>query len=109
MSNVLSAGDRLWERLKVRYPALNRVDSGADWMTWIHHAVITVVLGQIIGWTLPIVNGGWGMRVVVAAYLVREIVNVYDRKRLRLPLKPLDHVMDVALPLVACELIAWAT
>lgn len=108
MTDVLNAPDRFWERLKVRFRALRRIDSGADWQTWIHHAVITVLVGQLIGWLVPFVSGTGGMRFMVFVYLCREVANVYDRRRLRLPLKPLDHVMDVLLPFVVCELVAWA-
>lgn len=105
--NAFNAGDRFWERLKVRFPALRRIDPDMDWVTWLQHAAITVGGGLLLGWAVPLVSLHWGMRIFVAAYFVREVVNVSDRRRIRLPLKPLDHVMDVCAPLVACELVGW--
>lgn len=107
MTDVLNAPDRAWERLAARYPALGRLVGGSkDWQTWIHHAVITVLVGQLAGWLFP-GSGLFWMRFFVVVYLCREIANVADRRRIRLPLKPLDHVCDVLFPLVACELVGW--
>ena len=100
--NPLTQGDRLWERLKAGHPWLQKFDA-ADWHTWIHHTLITVALGALIGWALPFVSIAFGMRFMVGVYFVREVINVRERRLTGQPLKPLDHVMDVGLPLLVVE------
>lgn len=97
----LNAFDR-WRERQLWIPAW--VDN-ADWKSWLLHALITVVLGQLIAWALPLVDGALGMRLMVAVYLIRELVNVGELRRAKLPPKPLDHVMDVLVPLIVVELI----
>ena len=75
-----------------------------DAKSWLWHAAVCVVAGQLLGWALPFSGLVW-MRVMVAVYLLREVRNVADRKRMQLRLKPVDHVMDVLVPLVVCELV----
>lgn len=102
MTDLLNGADR-WRERQRWLPAW--LDD-ADWKSWCWHAAITVVLGQLAGWLFPGSGVVW-MRFFVFVYFCREVANVYDRKRIRLPLKPLDHVMDVVAPLVACELVGW--
>lgn len=83
----------------------NWIDS-ADWKTWILHTLIVLVWGLMLAWVSPIPLV-WCWRLLCGLYLWREIRNVRDRLRLQWPLKPLDHVMDVAAPVIASELLAW--
>jgi hypothetical protein len=102
----MSAFDRLdafWERLKLRYPVLHKIDR-ADWHTWIQHAFVVLTWGLALSWATPLPLS-WSWRFFVALYLWREIRNVRDRRRLRWPIKPLDHVMDVLVPLVVVEVL----
>lgn len=99
-------GFNAFDRWRERQPWIPAWLDNADWKTWLLHAVITVALGQLLGWALPFVDGALGMRFMVVVYLVRELVNIAELRRQGLQLKPIDHVMDVLVPLIVVELIA---
>lgn len=68
-----------------------------DWKTWCWHGAITVAGGYGISLVTPLSPRG-GRMVFAAFYVARELYNVYDRRRLGMPLKPLDHFMDAGVP-----------
>lgn len=104
LSSCVSWPDRQWERIQARNPALQQIDS-QDWQTWLWHGAITVAAGHALALT-PWVDQPTGMRILVAAYFAREVLNrtSFSPPRFDYRYKPLDGIMDVAVPFAASEL-----
>lgn len=64
--------------------------NATDLRTWIVHAVIAVGIALILS---PVV--------AIAFYALREIEQIINKLARKQKLEPLDHVMDVAAPVVA--------
>lgn len=90
--------DREWERIQSHNPWLYQLDN-RPWKTWIWHSVISVGAGRAIAVLTPL-NAKQGMRLMVGAYLVREIYNYFDGAN-----DHVDQVMDVLMPAMTVELI----
>lgn len=89
-----------------------------DPKTWAWHGFITAVAGfalsgsvWLLTWALPLVQSllvhpRWGAGAASILYLIREVLNVLELRRKKLPLKPVDHVGDVVVPF-AVALVFW--
>lgn len=75
-----------------------------DPKTWFWHSAISVGGGYALAAITPM-GPATGMRVFVAAYFVREVLARTARRPLRFNYrhKPLDGVLDFALPLTVVE------
>src|SRR5688572_27985135 len=75
-----------------------------DWKTWFMHTFVVLTWGWVLSLVTPLPLS-WSWRFFVAPYLWREILIVRELRRDRKPLKPLDHVMDVLMPLLTVEVL----
>lgn len=98
--DLLNALDRWRERQRWLPASLD----DAAWKTWLWHSAVTAAGGYAIQALTPL-DASAGLRLMVGVYFVREVLNVRQLRREGKALRPLDHVMDVAAPLIVAELV----
>lgn len=103
LDEALSVFDTyVWEPLQRRFPVLTKLDN-EDWKSWICHGALTLVFGALLS-LIPHVSLLWGVRVVTALYVIRE---VSARRRLGWRYKPLDGIGDIVGPGVVLYIVTW--
>jgi hypothetical protein len=89
---------------------VNRWTHGDDWMTWVAHSVIALLItlvASLVAWAggaaEPVVVG---VGVAIGYYLIREIEQTFYSWVAHKPIRWKDNVMDVAAPAATVLIVA---